>query len=328
MQPRPDEVIQVPLPQHVEDLQHALKAIGASLEALQPMAPDASTRRFYRLRLTDRSSLVACVYPPGDEMRRQHDWEVQLWARQRGLPVPAPVVTTSRVIVMADLGRLNLEVILQQHRDEILPLVLECLGKFQVCQPEGAPNTPFDAAFFRRELNGFLAQADASVGGACEVETFFDGLTKSLASHPYRLTHRDFHANNLLFHGGKVWAVDFQDMRAGPDTYDLVSFLRERAGGERIVEERRWGGEAAARLRWEEGWWQRYLECACQRGLKVLGTFLRLAKEGKVSYLRHVPAVASRAEEALVALGAPAVLVDEVARLRWTEAYNRCGEEP
>ncbi len=47
-------------------------------------------------------------------------------------------------------------------------------------------------------------------------------------SHPYRLTHRDFHFNNLFLHEGRVRAVDYQDMRGGPDTYDLASLLGER----------------------------------------------------------------------------------------------------
>ena len=41
------------------------------------------------------------------------------------------------------------------------------------------------------------------------------------------LCHRDYHSRNLMLHGGALYIIDFQDARIGPDTYDLVSLLRD-----------------------------------------------------------------------------------------------------
>ena len=30
-----------------------------------------------------------------------------------------------------------------------------------------------------------------------------------------------------MLHGGRLYIIDFQDARMGPDTYDLVSLLRD-----------------------------------------------------------------------------------------------------
>ena len=41
------------------------------------------------------------------------------------------------------------------------------------------------------------------------------------------LCHRDYHSRNLMLHDGQLYMIDFQDARMGPDTYDLVSLLRD-----------------------------------------------------------------------------------------------------
>ena len=41
------------------------------------------------------------------------------------------------------------------------------------------------------------------------------------------LCHRDYHSRNLMLHDGQLYIIDFQDARMGPDTYDLVSLLRD-----------------------------------------------------------------------------------------------------
>jgi len=46
-----------------------------------------------------------------------------------------------------------------------------------------------------------------------------------LAAQPRVLCHRDFHSRNLLVKDNLIYAIDFQDARMGPVTYDLVSLL-------------------------------------------------------------------------------------------------------
>jgi aminoglycoside/choline kinase family phosphotransferase len=48
-----------------------------------------------------------------------------------------------------------------------------------------------------------------------------------VASEPRVLCHRDYHSRNLMLKGGELFIIDFQDARMGPDTYDLVSLLRD-----------------------------------------------------------------------------------------------------
>jgi len=96
-----------------------------------------------------------------------------------------------------------------------------------------------------------------------------------------------------------------QHVRHHPD-----ALLRERAGGELLESDLEWQARAAACLGWSSGWERRYLECAAQRGLKVIGTFLRLASWGRGEYLGWLPRVQELACEAAVRLGAPGELVE------------------
>ena len=52
-------------------------------------------------------------------------------------------------------------------------------------------------------------------------------MAGELAAEPRVLCHRDYHSRNLMLHAEQLYIIDFQDARMGPDTYDLVSLLRD-----------------------------------------------------------------------------------------------------
>ena len=283
----------------------AAAALGLAATGVDSVEGDASRRMFYRLHGA-AGTLIAAVYPSGADEQVARDVRIQRWGWSRQLPIPEPLGHAGLVTLSEDLGSVDLERALAERGEEVLGAALETLAAFQRCRWDDCPTPPFDAAFFRRELAGFEEQVvPAGHAGSGPIAAFLDGLAARLAGHPYRLAHRDFHVNNLFLRGGRVLAVDYQDMRGGPDTYDAVSLLRERAGGERLADDGAWRERAASILRWSPGWEVRYLECAAQRGLKVVGTFVRLAAAGKPGYLRFLPLVRRRAGEAAAALGAP-----------------------
>jgi aminoglycoside/choline kinase family phosphotransferase len=80
-----------------------------------------------------------------------------------------------------------------------------------------------------------------------------------------------------------------------------------------VPDHEEWLLVAATRLGWADGWRARFWSCAAQRGLKVIGTFMRLASEGRVQYRTMLPEVRRRCVEALRALAAPPSLLAAVA---------------
>src|SRR6185503_6624824 len=105
----------------------------------------------------------------------------------------------------------------------------------------------------------------------------FRKLCTKIAGHPYTLCHRDYHGQNLHVIDDDLYVIDYQDLRMGPDTYDLASLLRDRGVARILGEEieldlvdyyaRRSGASGDVR--------GRYFETLLQRSLKILGTFAR-----------------------------------------------------
>jgi len=286
------------------ELESGLAAFGMYPVTAVELAGDASRRRFFRVTLASGGTVVAAVYPAALAGAARADHAVQVWGDRHGLPIPRPLGWSGLVVASEDLGDEDLEKAMARGASVVEP-ALDALAAFQRCEWSDLPTPPFDAAFFRRELAVFEAHAlPTELRAHRGVRRFLDELAEGVARHPYRLVHRDFHLNNLLLVDGRVRAVDYQDMRGGPDTYDVASLLRER-GGAALPDQAGTLARAAASFGWEPGWERRYLECAAQRGLKVTGTFLTLAAAGRPSYLRWLAAVCAQTEEALRALGAP-----------------------
>jgi aminoglycoside/choline kinase family phosphotransferase len=121
-----------------------------------------------------------------------------------------------------------------------------------------------------------------------------DALCHEILRHPRALCHRDFHGNNLFPLDGEVAAIDFQDMRTGPDSYDIASLLWERTtldwmspelSDAMIAEFARRRGLDAGSLR------RRFERVLLQRAWKVCGTFARAVSQGRGEvYRRYLPA--------------------------------------
>jgi aminoglycoside/choline kinase family phosphotransferase len=118
-------------------------------------------------------------------------------------------------------------------------------------------------------------------------------IVQELASEPPVLCHRDYHSRNLMLHDAQLYIIDFQDARMGPDTYDLVSLLRDSYVDlpEQTVDELIAyflalkgvpGPDPAFRRRFDV--------MALQRNLKALGTFgyQTTARRNPV-YIQYIP---------------------------------------
>jgi aminoglycoside/choline kinase family phosphotransferase len=262
----------------------------------QPLAGDASVRAYYRIAAADGRTHMLAYYP--EEVRHQlarflgaYD-AIHAYAR-----VPEVMQHADVAVLQHDVGDRTLFDVLHENRDEGIRLyraAVDLLAEFQRAGDCGL-NAPFTAEFFFNELKMarefYVDRLMAGDGAA--LEPLLKLICDNIAHHQYVLCHRDYHGQNLHIIDDTIYMIDYQDLRMGPDTYDLASLLRDRGvarviGDETELELLGHYAEitgAAGDVR------RRYFETLLQRSIKILGTFsAQPILRGRMHYLDFIPA--------------------------------------
>lgn len=280
-----------------------------------PLTGDASDRRYFRLMRRGQPSVVIALHAaPFDPATLPFINVADLLSQ---VPVPVPAILDRApdlgILLQQDLG----DVTLQAHLGAATPaehaaLYREAIGLIATIQRRGqelasASYIPygiaFDEAKLMWEMEFFTKHFCVGYCGAAFSEADralltveWQTLVGELAAEPRVLCHRDYHSRNLMWHDGRLFIIDFQDARMGPDTYDLVSLLRDSYVdiGEAQVEEHLAyflalkglpdAGDPAREFR------RRFDLMALQRNLKALGTFgYQAATRANPVYIQYIP---------------------------------------
>jgi aminoglycoside/choline kinase family phosphotransferase len=278
---------------------------------VRPLAGDASVRAYYRVTAPDGNTFVLAWYP--DEVRPDvvrnltaHDAVVE-HAR-----IPRVLHHDVSAVLLQDVGDRTLFDILHEDPDEGVRLyeaALELLVDFQRAGVREV-NPRFSAELFVTELamtREYYVEKLMEAPPALSESLInpFRKLAEKVASHPYVLCHRDFHGQNIHLFNDQLYVIDFQDMRMGPDTYDLASLLRDRGVAEILGDDTEEALiEHYRELRNDdESLRRRYFETLLQRSLKILGTFSRQPLDrGKLHYLEFIPATLASIRRCLAEL--------------------------
>jgi aminoglycoside/choline kinase family phosphotransferase len=303
-------------------VQAYLKRSGLESGAVtvHPLTGDASDRRYFRvLRRTDPPVVLALHAGPFDGDTLPF---VQVARLLAAMPLPIPQILDRAgdlgILLLEDLG----DVTLQAHvgaapAAEHNRLYREAVTLIEILQFRGAelasPDYPpyavaFDVDKLLWELEFFTKHYLEAYRGACippparaALREEWQRLAEELAAEPRVLCHRDYHSRNLMLHRDELYLIDFQDARLGPDTYDLVSLLRDSYVDlpEESVEElidyfialKRPRGSNRQKLRaWEDDFRRRFDVMALQRNLKALGTFgYQTVVRGNSVYIQYIP---------------------------------------
>jgi N-acetylmuramate 1-kinase len=286
---------------------------GARLVAL---TPDASDRRYLRVVPAHGSTHVLAVYPGPIEFASMPFAHVAALLQEMPVPVPQLLGHNDALGIVAqeDLGDVTLQAHLPRvsgaaahglYRDAIAIIATLQRRGAELAKPSPEPySLAFDVEKLTFELDFFVTHfltghRGVTLTGA-EREALaaeFAWLTRELSNEPRVVCHRDYHSRNLMVQQGRLALIDFQDARMGPDTYDLVSLLRdayvglEAAEVERLVAfflslDRGPFGDPGPADRFRE----RFDAMAVQRNLKALGTFgYQASVRRNDAYLRDVP---------------------------------------
>jgi N-acetylmuramate 1-kinase len=269
--------------------------LGAGWTA-RPLAGDASVRAYYRIAARDGASYILAYYP--EEVRPQ--LARFLGAYEAVSPhgrVPGVLHHCVNAVLQDDVGDRTLYDVLNEDREEGLRLyraALDLLADFQHAGDAGL-NAPFTSDFFLAELE--MAReyfVEKLLGGDGErLRPFMRSISENVSRHPYVLCHRDYHGQNLHLKSDTIYLIDYQDLRMGPDTYDVASLLRDRGVARVIGLESEMGlvDYYAARVGAKGDVRRRYFETLLQRSIKILGTFAKQPiTRGRMHYLDFIPA--------------------------------------
>jgi aminoglycoside/choline kinase family phosphotransferase len=282
---------------------------GARVVAL---TGDASDRRYFRVFPGQGETFVLAVYAaPFAYASLPFVNTAELFA---AMPVPVPRILGHAddlgVLALEDLG----DVTLQAHLGSASParhaeLYRQAVAFIDTFQKRGreladAKYLPYGVSFdvdkLTWEWNFFVkhylvAYRGATLGEpenaalAAECAT----IVAELAAEPRVLCHRDYHSRNLMLRDDTLRIIDFQDARLGPDTYDLVSLLRDSyvdlpwpVVDDLIAYFLALQGRAAESAEFR----RRFDLMALQRNLKALGTFgHQTTARANPVYIQYMP---------------------------------------
>ena len=303
----------LPLPDAKDRVARYLEASADGRGArVVPLTGDASDRKYYRILPKDGDPFVLAVHAGAIDAESLPF--VTVARLLEAMPVPTPRIlgydNALGILALEDLGDVTLQAHLGTQASQAhAALYRQAVAHIVTMQTRGAAlaspaHLPYGIAFdvekLTWELDFFLKHYLAAYRDAVLPPAEFEGvraecrtIVEELAAEPRVLCHRDYHSRNLMLSQGQLYLIDFQDARMGPDTYDLVSLLRDSyvdlndlAVNELIAYFLALKGGTTT----EADFRPRFDLMALQRNLKALGTFgyQTTARQNPV-YIQYMP---------------------------------------
>lgn len=280
-----------------------LRTAGYADADITPLAGDASSRWYARLR-TESGPLILMDAPPPEDVGIFADIAVAL--RLRGYSAPAILAEDrkSGLLLLEDLGDDIFARLMEKGAPEaaLYRLAVDFLvdlGKMP--PPDFLPE--FSDAYIMAQNEMFLdyyvpEKLGAPLGSTARIfyEDIWRNLLPRLRVGPEVMLLRDFHSENLLYLKDRdgvqaLGLLDFQDALKGPPAYDLASLLQDarRQVDDALAEEMIYRYLDATGLP-EQEFRLSYAILGAHRALRIMGIFIRLAREqGKTRYLGMIP---------------------------------------
>lgn len=270
---------------------------------VEPLAGDASFRRYFRVIHPDHGAAVLMDAPPPHEDPRPFI-AVAEWLVGKGFSAPDILARDldEGLLLLADFGDVRLRETLDDAPDReeaMYGLATDLLAELHKSAP--MPGLPeHGLAEWLAELELFPDWYAPAVGIEVDRASYLKAWEEVLAPvaadglGPVTVL-RDFHAENIMLVSGRagiahLGLLDFQDALSGHPAYDLASILEDARRDvspdvEQVMLDRyvvtAGHGEAYIRAYWA---------LAAQRNTRILGVFCRLWKrDRKPGYRRFQP---------------------------------------
>ena len=280
-----------------------LASCGWAGARIEPLAGDASFRRYFRVFLDDGRQAVLMDAPPPHEDPRPFI-SVAEWLLSVGLSAPAILARDLErgLLLLDDFGddRLREALDLTPERErELYELATDVLVHLHGHPPmAGLPVHGLDQ--WLTELMLFPDWYCQAIGLDVDADSYRSAWTEVLAPiaadglGPVTVL-RDYHAENIMLVEGRAGVahfglLDFQDALAGHPAYDLASVLEDARRDVPPALERAMLDRYIASTGQSQAFESAYWALAAQRNTRILGVFTRLWKrDNKPWYRRFQP---------------------------------------
>ena len=293
-----------------------LTACGWGDARVEPLAGDASFRRYFRVIGDGRQAVLMDAPPPHEDPRPFV--AVAEWLASIGLTAPEILASDlgQGLLLLGDLGDVRLRETLDDDPDrekELYGLATDLLVQLHRHLPmPGLPLHGLDQ--WLDELMLFPDWYAPALGLEIDRAAYRASWTEVLARvaadglGPVTVL-RDYHAENVMLVAGRdgvahLGLLDFQDALAGHPAYDLASVLEDARRDVSPTIERamidRYLAATGGGADFEHAYWA----LAGQRNTRILGVFVRLWKrDGKPHYRSFQPRMWGLLERDLAAPG-------------------------
>lgn len=281
---------------------------------LEPLAGDASFRRYIRLHHGERTAMLMDA-PVDKEDVRPYLSIAEHLVRQ-GFSAPAILACDEGkgLLLLEDLGNASYTSLLRggdaEREHELYAAAIDVLAAWHdpaalFARPDSLKLPIYDMPLLMREVQLFADWYLPQVVGkvqAASMRSDYLGLWEEILSKALLSTkvwvHRDYHADNLMWLPARtslrrVGLLDFQDGVYGDPAYDLVSLLEDaRRDVPPDLADEMLARYLKATGKNDEAFRAAYAVLGAQRNSKIVGIFTRLAaRDAKPHYLAYLPRV-------------------------------------
>lgn len=286
---------EVRLPEGVNEF---LGAVGWADAQIEPLAGDASFRRYFRVRKADGQSAMLMDAPPPHEDPRPF-LHVAKYLLHHGFRAPAihGEDLARGMVLIEDFGDERMREHLDAHPEDEEAIYRHAIDTLVALEKAPVADVaPYDEEAYLRET-ALLAQWYMPAMGLAVDEAEFEALWRRALAPLFDAKWRqvtvlrDYHAENImLLSDGAQGLIDFQDALAGHPAYDLVSLLQDARRDVAPELEAAMLTYYRARANADADFDLHYALLGAQRNTKIIGIFTRLWKrDGKERYLGFLP---------------------------------------
>lgn len=233
---------------------------GAEIAAVEPLAGDASSRSYLRLRLRGRGPQSVVVMVLAESALPLSSEELSVFSepltelpyvnldrflRPLGMRIPDLYYDGPGFLLLEDIGDMPLREAAQDCSEaDAEALYRRAVDQLLLLQITGTRKRDADCIAFRQRFDRRLfvwefehfvewglekrVGRPLSVADGHVLRPLFEDIAGQLDRAPMFLNHRDYHSWNLFVHGGEIRVIDFQDALLCPATYDLATLLNDR----------------------------------------------------------------------------------------------------